>query len=173
MSDDLSTFLNIILLLIQTLIIFGQLRLSSKINNQAISKERGYFLLGECNFPISTDLKGKFKDIYNLKEEVFFLISGNNDVIVTNINYSIDGVMHTSGVPRNTYYQNSEKLNTLAIKFDIKESDYAKKSLDIIVCFFLKNPSGYKYKETIYITFTKRSNDGLWDIKKYNLEFGK
>ena len=43
---------NVVILLIQALILIGQLKLSKKINNQVMTREKGYFLIEKTNLDI-------------------------------------------------------------------------------------------------------------------------
>ena len=64
---ETSEILNICVLIAQAFILIGQLRLSQKINNQTISKEKGYFLIEQTNMPVKENDKGRFRNVFDLK----------------------------------------------------------------------------------------------------------
>lgn len=75
-------FISIIILIIQLFLIWGQLRLSKKINNQSVSREKGLFLIEESNIPHCQDNHAHYIDSFNLLSGIGFYVSGNCDVII-------------------------------------------------------------------------------------------
>ena len=57
---------NVIILFTQAAILIGQLILSLKINQQTISREKGYFIIQKSNIPTIKGEEVRFLDQFNL-----------------------------------------------------------------------------------------------------------
>lgn len=165
---------NVVILLTQALILIGQLILSRKINNQAISREKGYFLIEKSNIPSIKGEEGTFRDQFNLAngEKIgFFTIKG--DVILRSSTYSVDGITYKPEKPSDAFYTEDNRFNRYIVFLDLRESDFQKDYLDIKFVFKLKNTVGYEYTETVDIRFSKMKNTPWYEITKYNMWFDR
>lgn len=89
---------NIVILLIQALILIGQLKLSKKINNQAMTREKGYFLIEKTNLDIPKENENDFRDRFNLRTKGkigFHVIKA--DVILLSATCIVDGITYKKG----------------------------------------------------------------------------
>lgn len=89
---------NIVILLIQALILIGQLKLSKKINNQAMTREKGYFLIEKTNLDIPKENENDFRDRFNLRTKGkigFHAIKA--DVILLSATCIVDGITYKKG----------------------------------------------------------------------------
>ena len=77
---------NVIILFTQAAILIGQLILSRKINQQTISREKGYFIIQKSNIPTIKGEEVRFLDQFNLNDGIgigFYCIKA--DVILKSI----------------------------------------------------------------------------------------
>lgn len=170
--QEYSGALNVVVLICQLLLLYGQFQLSKQINKQSIARERGYFLISNTNMPFLKGQEKRYQDHFNLREGITFYVSGNSDVIVTNISYSVDERIYIDGTPRSTYFTTDKRANTLWLLLDLNESQYQKQHLDVVTKMNLKNPSGYKYTEISTMRFVKESTDAdEWILDMYGISF--
>lgn len=166
--------LDAVILLTQAFILIGQLLLSRKINQQTISKEKGYFLIEKTNIPTIKGEEGRFRDQFNLKDGgIIGFHAIKADVILCSSIHSVNGIIYETEKPSDAFYTEDNRFNKLSVSLGLKEPDYQKDYLDIEVIFNLKNSAGYKYKETVNIRFQKMENDSWYYISKYNMSFDK
>lgn len=171
---DTNEILNICILILQAIILFGQLSLSQKINEQTISKEKGYFLIEQTNMLVIKGDEGRFRDVFDLKSKrgIGFQVV-RADIILCSCNYSVNGVTYKIGQPVDGFFTEDNRFNKFMIFIDLRESDFQKEDLDIEIVFNLKNTVGYKYTEIVNIRFSKNENGNLYRISKYNMVFNK
>lgn len=165
-------FLNSIILLLQLVLIAGQLRLSRKIHDDDIKREKGYFIIGETNIPHSENEDHIYRNYFILDKSICFYLTGNSDVILRAIEYSIDGRHSTDGAIRDLLFTLDKRMNILELDLDLKAYDLGKEQLDISLCLQLENMSGYHYSEIIQISLKKEGISGnRWFLEKYNTKF--
>ncbi len=169
---------NVIILLTQAAILIGQLLLSRKINNQTISREKGYFLIEKTNIQTVEGQEGRFRDQFDLKDGgVIGFHAIKADVILCSLTYSVDGITYQTEKPVDGFFTEDNRFNKLTVLLHLKEADYKKDYLDIQIIFNLKNTVGYKYAETVNIRLSKIENkienDSQYKIGKYNMSFDK
>ncbi|MDE6253988.1 MAG: hypothetical protein K2M78_15370 [Lachnospiraceae bacterium] len=165
---------NVIILFTQAAILIGQLLLSRKINQQTISKEKGYFLIENTNIPTIKGEEEIFRDKFNLNDGItigFYCIK--TDVILRSTSYSVNGVTYEIGQPVDVFFTEDNRFNKLEVLLDLKESDLKKDYLDIEFVFKLRNTVGYEYTETVRVRFSKMKDAPWHYIKKYNMSFDK
>ena len=164
--------LNSIILLLQLVLIAGQLRLSRKIHDDDIKKEKGYFIIGETNIPHSENEEHIYCNYFILDKSIRFYLTGNSDVILSAFEYSIDGRHCTYGAIRDLLFTLDKRMNILELDFDLKDYTLEKEQLDISLCLQLENLSGYHYSENIQISFKKEGEtSNRWFLEKYNMKF--
>ena len=165
-------FLSVLVLVLQLTLIWGQLRLSKKINSQTVSREKGYFIISETNYLFQEGESKRYRDLFDLKKGVPFYVSGNSDVIVRASSYSINQNNHLEGMPRDTYFTLDSRANTYVVLLDLKEYELARDQLDIIFKFQLENPEGFQYTEITEARFAREGNESdTWRLSKYNIKF--
>ena len=149
------------ILILQLILIGGQLYLSYKINNQHQSTDKGYFVLH------------KGSKFYNLHEDIEFITSGQNDIIISGCTVEVNGIIKEfNSVPHEGFFTRDEPLNTLFFKFPLTNSDLKNDSISILFILDLKTPQDYKYTETIKIRFKKLTSESdNWEIDSFNIEF--
>lgn len=168
---------NILILIIQSVILFGQLHLSKKINDQTISREKGYFVIEESNYVTFPDVQSKFIDKFDLRSgnTIGFYVSGNSDVFVCGSELSINGrIQEASPAPYETIYTLNNRFNRLVVPLNLNESQLKKEYLDIQLSLNLKNCVGYTYTQIITMQFTRDQNNDIshfWTLSKYNMRF--
>jgi len=94
--------LNILILLLQLVLIAGQLCLSKKIHDDDIKREKGYFIIGDTNIPHSDHEESIYRNYFRLDSSICLYLVGNSDVILKAVEYSIDGRHCTDGAIRDT-----------------------------------------------------------------------
>lgn len=170
-------FLNLVIIALQTLIIFMQFCLSKKINDQGFSKDKGYFIIEKTNYRTVEEYQYKFTDQFQLSDETFidFELVGDSDVILHSSNIEINGVHQSCDqIPRETYFSRASRFNKLTQKFNFSEQQLREKKIDVVLSYKLENVAGYKYCETIIMQFEKeKDEEKFWDLKKYNMTFSK
>lgn len=169
---------NVAILLTQATILIVQLLLTWKINQQAISREKGYFLIRRSNMTAAEGQEWRVNNQYNLKDggEIgFYAIKA--DVVLRSLTYSVDGIIYQTEKPVDGFFTEDNRFNGLTVLLHLKEADYKKDYLDIQIIFNLKNTIGYKYTETVDMRFSKIEskieNNLLYHIEKYNMSFDK
>lgn len=163
---------NVVILLVQAFILIGQLKLSKKINNQVLTREKGYFLIETTNLIIPKEDENKFRDQFDLRNKGkigFHVIKA--DVILLSATCIIDGITYKRGQPEEGFYTEDNRFNKFLVFLDLRESDFEKEHLDVEFIFNLKNVAGYKYTEIVNAQFSKMETDHLWEITKYNMRF--
>ena len=152
-----------IILILQLLLIGGQLCLSNKINNQNLSKNKGYFVLA------SHDRK------YDLREDLCFAAVGESDIIVTGSTIFVDGrTKKTDYIPQNGFFTKNGGFDFCYIKIPFSESELNRDKIIVIVEFHLKSPQGFTYIEKITMEFEKiKEATNVWEIIRFNPEFDK
>ena len=169
---DHTELLSIIVLLFQLILIWEQLCLSKKLDKQAASREKGYFIIEETNLPHRKEDHARYKDQFNVLTGIGFYVSGNCDVIIKDSSYCIDGKMYMNGIPNNSYFTLDKRANVLRVDLVLEPIDLKKNYMDIEFRFLLENPSQYSYTEITTTRFTKV--EGLpdtWKLTKYNIVF--
>lgn len=165
---------NVIILLTQALILIGQLILSRKINQQTISREKGYFLIEESNIPTIEEEETRVRDQFKLNHGNgigFYAIKA--DVILRSISYSVNGITYEIGQPVDGFFTENSRFNKLKVLLDLKKPDFQKDYLDIEFVFKLRNTVGYEYIETVTARFSKMENVPYYYMSKYNMFFDK
>lgn len=165
---------NIVILVSQVVLAVGQLWLSHKINNQVLSREKGYFIIEETNFLADEKNRPRFRDTFDLTSNrgIGFYVNGA-DVIICGVDYYINGSFYSEGKPYETFYTLDKRFNKFIFMLELKEADKQKEYLDLKIIFSLKNTVGYRYKETVDIRFSKTEWNDMWQITKYNMIFDK
>lgn len=168
---------NVVILLVQAAILIGQLWLSKQINQQTLSKEKGYFIIDKTNAIMTKEnesvVTGKF--FLKSKNGISFYVSGNADVIVCGESCSINGIVRKNNTtPSKAYFTLDERFNRHIFEIEISDNEEKHEQLDFEFVFKLKNAVGYKYAEKIDITFEKIEGQySIWEIAKYNTTFLK
>ena len=155
--------IEVIILILQLLLIGGQLYLAYKINNQNLSKNKGYFVL---------DSSHRF---YNLRDKLNFTAVGENDIIVTGTTIEVDGATKESdSIPREIFFTKNGGFNSCDIRVPFSENELKRDDVTIKIGFHLKNPQEYVYREILTMKFIKvKETTDAWEIVKFNLEFSK
>ena len=113
--------LDAVILLTQAFILIGQLLLSRKINQQTISKEKGYFLIEKTNIPTIKGEEGRFRDQFNLKDGGsigFHAIKA--DVILCSSIHSVNGIIYETEKPSDAFYTEDNRFNKLSVSLGLK-----------------------------------------------------
>lgn len=152
-----------IILFLQLVLIGGQLYLSYKINQQSLSKDKGYFILDDRHH------------IFNLRNALRFIAVGGNDIIFTGNSIEVNGVTRESNsTPKETFFTKNGGFNILDIPIPFSENDLKKEKVVTKMKFHLRNPQNYSYTEMITMEFSKaKESADVWEIIRFNLEFGK
>lgn len=167
-----TAILNVIILAVQLILIWGQLHLSRKINKQTLSREKGYFLLSETNLPHLQGEDARYRDQFDLSSPIGFYLTGGSDVIIRGSDLSIDGRKYTDAMPRNVYFTLDKRANRFLVNLELKETELQKDYIDVDFYFRLKNPYGYNYIEKTYTRFRKSQEcDKTWTLERYNIIF--
>ena len=163
---------NIVILFVQAFILIGQLRLSKKINDQVMTREKGYFLVEKTNLNIPKEDENKFRDQFSLRNKGkigFHVIKA--DVILVNATCIVDGITYKKGQSEEGFFTEDNRFNKFLIFLDLRESDFEKEHLEVEFIFDLKNVTGYKYTDIVNARFSKMEDSDLWEITKYNMKF--
>ena len=164
---------NTIILIIQSIILLGQLSLSRKIHNSDISKEKGYFIIEETNHKHFD--KDHFRDLFEFDFETIigFHLSGESDVIVKGSKTIINGVVTKENViPREILFTLDKRFNKYCHKIMLNDNYLAQDKLDITIILYLENNRGYKYSESVIMQFENQHDTGeykFWRLHKYNM----
>lgn len=152
-----------VILFLQLILIGGQLCLSNKINNQSLSKSKGYFVLE------------KKHHYYDLRNKLSFIAVGENDIIVTGNTIEVDGVIKDpNSAPKDTFFTRNCEYGICEIEVPISEAELSRDRIILKVKFFLKNPQDYRYQEELIMEFSKRKEPPLlWEVVRFNLSFDK
>lgn len=166
-----------IILIIQAIILMGQLALSWKIHQQAISRDKGFFVIEKSNYITLPEVKERFERKFDLTNDdgISFYVSGNSDIIVCSAKLIIDGVIQNNlYMPNDVFFTLDERFNTFTQEINLNDSQLNKDYLEIKLELKLKNICGYKYTEIIEMRFTKDADNYIshfWTLTKYNMFF--
>ena len=162
-----------VILVFQLIIMAGQLILSWRINHQSLVQNKGVFLLTETNIPHtdSKEDKARLRNMFTMRNQLTFYVSGEEAIIVRGITTEIDGHgRRSSNSIYNTYYTTDPRFNKLNLNLGLKDSDYSKDDLDVVVNLKLENINGYQYTEKVIMSFHKESQN-YWGLSRFNIEF--
>ena len=168
-----SEICNVIILIIQALILLGQLRLSKRMYKDDISKEKGYFIIEETNYehPDRAHYRDKFK--LDSKTVIGFNLAGNSDTIIEGSKTIVNGITVAENViPQNTIFTLDKRFNRYAHEILFSDNCLKQDSIDITIIFSLKNNRGYRYSETVIIEFENEHDIydcKFWRLSKYNM----
>lgn len=167
-------FFQLIILALQLVLMRGQLMLSEKIDKDSKRRDKGYFIIGETNFPYDVEKEPIYKENFDLHLPIKFYLSGNSDVAVQKAMYSINGRECSVRGYEPLFCTLDRRMNRYDLEVELQEQDYQEKCLDIVVELRLENLSGYQYTEVIKTRFIKgKELDNAWYLEKYNMVFNE
>lgn len=171
---------------LELILIAGQLRLSYKINNQNLSKEKGYFIIKKTNWLAPEGHLDRFTNKYDITRGIPLYVAGNDDIIVIGVEIIVDGrTVQSMSTPRETYFTRDERFGTFILDSFFNKIDYENEYLNINVNMKLKNTSNYSYTQNMIMQFDKEENptpgsaeeinyiksDDMWILSKFNISF--
>ena len=107
-----SEICNVIILIIQAIILLGQLRLSKRMYKDDISKEKGYFIIEETNYEHPD--RAHFRNLFVIesKTNIGFDLVGNSDTILKGSRTIVNGVtIEENTIPRNIIFTLNQRFN--------------------------------------------------------------
>lgn len=164
---------NVIILIIQAIILLGQLRLSKRMYKDDISKEKGYFIIEETNYEHPN--RAHFRNLFVIesKTNIGFDLVGNSDTILKGSRTIVNGVtIEENTIPRNIIFTLNQRFNEYEHELLLSDNCLRKDDIDIIIIFFLKNTRGYNYSETITMKLKKQHDMcdcKFWKLDEYNM----
>lgn len=172
--EDMNTILEIIIAGLGVIVACLQVKLSMQINEQNISREKGYFIMEQTNIrkPDDDDYR-RFIGLFQLKNDIHFRLYGNGDVFVLQKTIKVNGMIKENEEMLETFFSQFSQEAPLGFKLPLTSKDENSDRLDIEILFLLKNVTGYKYIERITLNFTKNDSDNIWILKKRNINFEK
>ena len=172
--EDMNTILEIIIAGLGVIVACLQVKLSMQINEQNISREKGYFIMEQTNIrkPDDDDYR-RFIGLFQLKNDIRFRLYGNGDVFVLQKTIKVNGMIKENEEMLETFFSQFSQEAPLGFKLPLTSKDENSDRLDIEILFLLKNVTGYKYIERITLNFTKNDSDNIWILKKRNINFEK
>lgn len=170
----MNTVLEIIIAGLGVIVACLQVKLSMQINEQNISREKGYFIMEQTNIrkPDDDDYR-RFIGLFQLKNDIRFRLYGNGDVFVLQKTIKVNGMIKENEEMLETFFSQFSQEAPLGFKLPLTSKDENSDRLDIEILFLLKNVTGYKYIERITLNFTKNDSDNIWILKKRNINFEK
>ena len=104
----MNTILEIIIAGLGVIVACLQVKLSMQINEQNISREKGYFIMEQTNIrkPDDDDYR-RFIGLFQLKNDIRFRLYGNGDVFVLQKTIKVNGMIK----------ENEEMLETFFSQF--------------------------------------------------------
>lgn len=166
-------FIEVLILFLQVLVVYGQLRLSRKMNQQDIQRNKGYFLICKTNIPHIPEGEKHYLNHFDLADVLSFYVSGSDDVLVLSNEIYVD-----NHVTRNTenfkpvFFTRDERFKQMNISIPFTDEERNKKSVAISINLVLQNTLGYRYNERIEMNFEKEDNiENWWELTKFNLSF--
>ena len=104
--ENMNTSLEIIIAGLGVLVACLQIKLSMQINEQNLSREKGYFIMEETNIrkPKDDDYK-KFIGLFKLENNLNFRLCGNGDVFIQQYLIEINGVVKEHKELLETFFQ--------------------------------------------------------------------
>lgn len=150
-----------------------QIRLSKQINEQNISRDKGYFIVEETNIREKKDSDYKrCIGIFDLKTPLHFQLYGNSDVFLLKEQVKINGIIKDSKELLETFFSLYSQESPYGILLPLNEKDKEADRLDIDILLILKNINGYTYTEEISLVFSNNSSYD-WILKKKNIKLGE
>ena len=166
-NEIFSTFSSVvqaICIVVQSIIIYKQLKLDEKINQKSIEQEKGIFVLEQTN--IYTDMPSYNK--YNLKDNLRFRNIGNGHVILKGQKISL---INNTEYAKGTFFTNLEEYSKLDINLNLSLNQLSKSLIEVNVELLLQNLNGYEYTEIMEIVFIKENEDGyIYNLQKFNVK---
>ena len=167
--------LETIILAVQVIIVALQLRLSYRINQQELSKNKGYFIPGTTNLPHVRENESRYRGKYDLHALFPFDLTGNDAVSILSYKIELDNkpLIDTRGNYQPVFFVNERDLSSFECKLPLTEEHLKQSSLSITLSLRLENTSGYKYIEKMYMGFEKNTSISEWTLSRFNFSFSK
>lgn len=169
----MSSICEIIIAGLSVIVACLQIRLSKQINEQTISREKGYFIIEATNIrnKENSDYK-RCVGLFDLDGPLHFKLYGNGDIFLLKQQIIINGIVVENHELLETFFSIHGQDAPFGILLPLKDSDKMKDRLDIEITLILRNITGYSYKQIIALRFEKR-DDRNWFLKKKNTFFSK
>lgn len=158
----ISSYIQAVCIIIQSVIIYKQLKVEEKNNQKSIKEEKGIFILEKTNVISDQENQKFFYNKYNLQDDIKFRNVGNGHIILKGQKINTRDIEYTEG----TFFTNLKDYSELNINLNLSPKDLEKDLIEVKIKLLLQNLSGYEYVEIIEIRFV-REEDGE---KIYNLE---
>ena len=164
-----------IILAVQVIIVALQLRLSWRINQQELSKNKGYFIPGATNLPHLRESEQRYRGKYDLRSSFPLDLAGNDAVSILSYKIELDGkpLIDTHGNYQPVFFVNERDLSSFECKLPLTEEHIKQRSLSITLILRLENTSGYRYIEKMYLGFEKDASISEWVLSRFNFSFSK
>ena len=164
--------LNFVILILQSLIIWRQLKLDEKINKQSLSRDKGYFIITNTNVLHMECETWRYRNSFDLHKRICFCLSGNSDVSIKELTVSVNGRREKFKAFEDIYFTLEERNNILELNLGLRDWEYEEFFLNAVIKIRLENQCGYQYTEIVRMQFQKRGGFGAdWLLVKYNTLF--
>ena len=166
-------FIEALILFLQVLVVYGQLQLSRKMNQQELQRNKGYFLIRKTNIPHLTEGEKHYRDYFDLTIPLHFYVSGSDDILVSSSEIHVNGhIIRNPDVFNPVFFTRDERFDDMTIDIPLTDEERDKKELSISICLVLQNTVGYQYNERIEMKFEKQDNpENWWKLTGFNLLF--
>ncbi len=165
--------LEVLILIIQVIIVALQLWLSYRINQQDLSKNKGFFIPGNTNIKCPREIEAQYFRRYDLKKSFPFDLVGNDAVNISSYRIEADNnlLIDTSGNYNPVFFVKERDLSIFECKFPLSEEQLRKEELSITISLRLENTSGFRYTERLFIGLQRIDQNEYWDLRSLNLSF--
>ena len=151
-----------------------QIKISLQINEQSISREKGYFMAELTNLrnPQDNDYNRFIGDFY-LDRPIKCDLCGNCDTFIIQKMIKVNGKVRENKDMLETFFSQYSKNLSLGIELPLSDKELTSNRIDIEIIFSMKNTSGYKYLEIMSMKFVRKKEETIWFQEKSNIRFEK
>lgn len=164
--STISSYIQAICIIIQSVIIYKQLKLEEKVNQKSIKEEKGIFIIEKTNVISDQENQKFFYNKYNLQDNIKFRNVGNGHIILKGQKINTRDIEYTEG----TFFTNLKDYSELNINLNLSPKDLEKDLIEVKIKLLLQNLSGYEYVEIIEVTFVREEDgENIYNLKNFNI----
>lgn len=152
--SSISDYVQAICVVLQSILIYKQFKLSQEIEEKSRAENKGIFIL-----------ENNDKRYYNLKEGISFKNIGNDHVVVKGTKKNNNDFEGSEG----TFFTNLDEFSKLTIDLKLSEEELKEEIIEIVIELKLENLKSYQYIEIIEMTFRKVNNE-IYDLERFNIK---
>ena len=152
-----------ICIVIQSILLFKQFKLSEIIEEKTRAENKGIFILDKTN--IVGEIEKDTNNKYDLNKEISFHNKGNDHVILKSV--YVNGIIKGEGYE--TFFTNLDQYSKLLIDLGLSKEELENNIIEVKIDLKLENLKGYNYLENIEIIFKKDNDEDIYNLDSFNI----